>query len=316
MKILFTGASSFTGYWFVKALSDAGHDVVATFRRPLNIYQGIRRERIEGLLSECKPAFETSFGQENFFKLIREEGPFDLLCHHAADVTNYKDPDFDVVGAVSNNTFNLKNALLALQGTGCNKILLTGSVFEQGEGAGSDNLRAVSPYGLSKGLTSDIFEFYTTILGMKLGKFVIPNPFGPYEEARFTSFLAQTWLQHKKAPVSMPAYVRDNIHSSLLALAYAQFAESLDDSPGLSKLNPSGYPESQGAFVLRFAKEIGSRLKISCEVDLQKQKEFPEPKVRINTDLLDAEALGWNESKAWDDLAKYYQRVYQAAPVR
>lgn len=316
MKILFTGASSFTGYWFVKALAKAGHEVITTFRRPLSIYQGIRRERIESLIPLCRPAFESSFGHENFFKLIREEGPFDLLCHHAADVTNYKDPAFDVLGAVGNNTFNLKNTLLALQGSGCNKILLTGSVFEQGEGAGSEDLRAVSPYGLSKGLTSEFFQFYTTILGMKLGKFVIPNPFGPYEEARFTSFLAQTWLQHKMAPVSMPAYVRDNIHSSLLALAYADFAKSLNDEPGITKLNPSGYPESQGAFVLRFAREIGSRLGIPCEVDLQKQKEFPEPKVRINTDLLDAEALGWNESKAWDDLAKYYQRLYQAAPVR
>ena len=32
MKILFTGASSFTGFWFARALAAAGHEVVATFR--------------------------------------------------------------------------------------------------------------------------------------------------------------------------------------------------------------------------------------------------------------------------------------------
>jgi len=33
MKILFTGGSSFTGYWFIKELVAAGHEVVAAFRR-------------------------------------------------------------------------------------------------------------------------------------------------------------------------------------------------------------------------------------------------------------------------------------------
>ena len=32
MKILFTGASSFTGYWFVKTLAEAGHEVICPLR--------------------------------------------------------------------------------------------------------------------------------------------------------------------------------------------------------------------------------------------------------------------------------------------
>jgi hypothetical protein len=32
MKILFTGASSFTGMWFVRELAAAGHDVVPPFK--------------------------------------------------------------------------------------------------------------------------------------------------------------------------------------------------------------------------------------------------------------------------------------------
>ena len=75
------------------------------------------------------------------------------------------------------------------------KVVLTGSVFEQREGAGTEGLRAVSPYGLSKGLTADVFSYFTELLGMKLGKFVIPNPFGPLEEPRFTSYLIHNWFQ-------------------------------------------------------------------------------------------------------------------------
>ncbi len=167
MKILFTGASSFTGYWFVKALAEAGHTVVAIFRSSPDFYQGVRKERVEKCQKFCKAYFGASFGSDRFRKLVSEDGPWDLFCHHAAEVTNYKDPAFDVIAAAGNNTYNLKNTLIALQNASCNRILLTGSVFEQNEGAGSDNLRAVSPYGLSKGVTSDIFQFYTSILGMK-----------------------------------------------------------------------------------------------------------------------------------------------------
>ena len=47
MKILFTGGSSFTGYWFVKELAAAGHDVSAMFRRKAEDYaDDLRRSRV------------------------------------------------------------------------------------------------------------------------------------------------------------------------------------------------------------------------------------------------------------------------------
>ena len=36
MKVLITGASSFTGYWFASALAEAGHHVVAPLRGPIS----------------------------------------------------------------------------------------------------------------------------------------------------------------------------------------------------------------------------------------------------------------------------------------
>ena len=137
----------------------------------------------------------------------------------------------------------IKDILSALKETECSRMILTGSVFEQGEGVGSGNMRAFSPYGLSKGLTAEVFKYYCEQSGFRLGKFVIPNPFGPFEEFRFTSFLIQQWLERKMAFVSHPHYIRDNIHVSLLAKAYRHFAENLLPGPGFQKINPSGYPD-------------------------------------------------------------------------
>lgn len=306
MKILFTGASSFSGFWFAKELAQNGHEVVCIMRQSLDAYQGTRQLRIKQLSSIATLVFDCPYGSEHFFRLI-ENASWDVFCHHAADVSDYKSLQFNVAKAVTNNVGDIMSLLRALLKSGCDKVVLTGSVFEQNEGAGSDGLKAVSPYGLSKGVTAEIFKFYTQLLGMRLGKFVIPNPFGPYEEFRFTSFLVHNWLQQKQAPVSHPAYVRDNIHVSLLAKAYVHFVESLNlQNVPLLKLNPSGYPESQGAFTARFSEEMRLRLGVPCEYKLEHQKEFPEPKVRINTDPLDSDLLDWNEKNAWDSLAHYY----------
>jgi UDP-glucose 4-epimerase len=309
MKILFTGGSSFTGLWFIRELTAAGHQVTALFRRrPEEYPDEVRRQRVVLATEACRPVHGYSFGDEKFLGLIKE-GSWDILCHHGADVTNYKSPDFDTVAALRNNTHNLPAVLETLRGAGCGRVLLTGSVFEGGEGAGSQGLPDFSPYGLSKALTAQAFRYYCGRAGLGLGKFVIPNPFGPYEEPRFTAYLVKNWLAGTAPNCSSPSYVRDNIHVSLLAKAYVQFVQELPAS-GFTRINPSGYAESQGSFTLRMAREMGTRLGLPCPVELKKQVDFTEPRIRINTDPLDADALGWDESTAWDELALYYRRLH------
>ncbi|SCA63963.1 hypothetical protein SCG7086_BK_00080 [Chlamydiales bacterium SCGC AG-110-P3] len=313
MRILFTGASSFTGYWFVKALVMAGHAVTTIFRKPPGTYTDTRAERVNQVVAMSEALEVCSFGDDRFLELIRG-GSWDLLCHHAADVTNYKSNDFDSVAALANNTRNLEAVLDALCREGCQNVLLTGSVFEQREGTAPDMAVAFSPYGLSKGLTYDMFQYYTQRRGMHLAKFVIPNPFGPYEEQRFTSFLVKSWLRGEHPRCDSPNYVRDNIHVSLLAKAYCRFAEETVAKIAPNKLGPCGYPESQGAFTQRFAREMEKRLGVPCPVDLVEDHLFPEPRVRINTDVIDKTELEWNESAAWDELATYYHAAYKTKP--
>jgi UDP-glucose 4-epimerase len=306
MKVLFTGASSFTGYWFVSTLAGAGHEVVCPLRGVSEDYQGVRRQRVEALKSLCRLVPQSPFGGEAFMALV-SAGGWDLLCHHAADVTDYKSPDFDVHRALLNNAANLRSVLAGLKGRSIKAVVLTGTVFENDEGLGGESLRAFSAYGLSKGLTWQLFRYYCGEAGLPLGKFVIPNPFGPLEEPRFTAYLMKTWAEGKAANVKTPDYVRDNIHVDLLAGAYRQFAERLlTSSKPICKRNPSGYVESQGTFALRVAREVKARTAWACEVQLARQTEFSEPLIRINEHSATRLVPTWNETVAWDQFVSFY----------
>jgi UDP-glucose 4-epimerase len=307
VRILLTGASSFTGYWFARELVTAGHAVVAPLRRAKDAYSGLRGERVAQLAGLVDIVWSCTFGEGNFLKLV-EAGNFDVLCHNAARVGDHRSPDFDIVAALAENTKAVSRLLRSLVERGAKAVVLTGSVFEADEGVGSFPLRAFSPYGVSKGITAAVFRYWCDEFGVPLGKFVIPNPFGPYEEPRFCSYLVNTWRRNEIAEVRTPRYVRDNIHVTLLAKAYAHFTLTTAQGPAFGKLSPSGYVESQGAFARRFSQEVGSRLGLEARVKLANQTTFPEPLVRINMDPVDGARFGWSEAAAWDEIAAYYDQ--------
>jgi UDP-glucose 4-epimerase len=264
-RILITGASSFTGMWFTRALAEAGHDVSATFRQ--REYDGLRAERVRRVCEVATPLWGVAFGDIT--------GEYDVLCHHGAEATNYRSPDFDAGSAIAENTRNADRVAASAA-----RIVVTGSVFES----------MTTPYAVSKAKTWAAFEPHGA------AKFVISNPFGPWEEPRFTTYLARTWLAGGVAAVNTPLYVRDNIHVRALADAYVRFVESDD-----LHLAPSQYREPQGAFAQRFARELEPRLGVPCPVELREQEDFSEPLELVNTD-----DVGGPEP--WDELAGWYLR--------
>lgn len=306
MRILFTGASSFTGLGFVKALAAAGHEVICPVTGGLDRYTGVRRQRVEQLKPISRLVPHAPFGSPAFLALAGE-GRWDMLCHHAAEVTNYKSPQFDPFQALLKNTLNLPAVLAALQERGLKAVVLTGTIFENDEGSGDEPLRAFSPYGLSKGLTFQVFRYTCGQARLPLAKFVIPNPFGPFEEERFTSHLMRTWREGKTATVKTPDYVRDHIPSDLLAQVYVKFAaHAAATREPLVKINPSGYLESVGAFAGRVARETQTRLSWSCQLELARQEEFHEPMTRVNLQPAAALVPDWNEKASWDGFVSYY----------
>src|SRR5215475_5248342 len=103
VRILLTGASSFTGFWFASELARMGHDVTATFRGQPDTYGDVRGARVQQLMEQVNPVWGTSFGSELFLDLVGA-AQFDLFCHHAAETANYRRWDFDTLAASASNT--------------------------------------------------------------------------------------------------------------------------------------------------------------------------------------------------------------------
>ena len=307
MNILFTGASSFTGYWFVKALAASRHKVLATFTKNQDAYKGIQKKRIDMLKGNADLVYEIKFGDEKFLDLLGQNKQLDMLCHHGADAGNHNSPDFDVPSALANNTNNLPTVLDAMSASGCNRIMLTGSYFEAGEG-GQKNSGPVNAYGLSKTFTTMCFKHHCSLRKITLGHFVIPNPFGPFEDdrQRFTTYLMEQWLTGKAAMVTAPEYVRDNIHVGQLAFSYNEAVNRLQKGNGTMVFRPSGYVERQGEFAHRVSGETKKRSKFDCEVIISKQSDFNEPTSRHNSELVNDELNA--DEDFWDEFVSYYMK--------
>jgi UDP-glucose 4-epimerase len=305
MQILLTGASSLSGYWFATKLHSAGIEVVAPLRSPLSSYHGLRGERVNRLAAVAELVPECPFGSKIFMDLIASRS-FRVLCHHAAHVSEHRSLEFDVVRALAENTCNIRKTIELMAERGTQAVIFTGSFFEANEGVGNWPMRAFSPYGLSKGLTSEVIRHWCLHYDIPFGKFVIPNPFGPFEEPRFCAYMIKQWRNGQVAEVRTPRYVRDNIHVDLLALSYAHFVEGIVEFGHSDKIGPMGYVETQGAFAERFAAAMRDRLGWACEVQLLTQTDFSEPLVRINSHVIDTVKLGWVETAAWDAIAEYY----------
>ena len=307
-RILLTGASSFTGLWIAEALAAAGHEVVAPLTRETDAYPGLRGERVARLAGSAARVFATPLDSDRFRDLART-GRFDVFAHHAADIPGYRSPDYDVAAGVARNLAGAEGAVRAAAAGGCRALISTATVFEPGEGGEGPDAPAVSPYGVSKGLTGQALAAYAAEAGLSFGRFVIANPFGVLEEGRMAWSLFQAWFRGEPGRVLTPAYVRDNQPVPDLAAAYARLAQTLLAAAGPVRTHarPSGLVGTQGDFARRLAAEAGPRLGLACDLVLNDQVDFPEPRVRVN----DEPCLppGWTGEAFFDAYCAYYARL-------
>jgi UDP-glucose 4-epimerase len=306
--VLLTGGTSFSGLWFARALKDSNYRVIALVRRPCSDYSGLRRERARELSRIADDVVVGDFGSPEMSAAASKRSIV-LLCHHASVVENYKDPHFSILSALASNTNNIADSLMKMSGEGLRGCVYTGTFFEAGEGGVPGNPSAASPYALSKQLSAQIIRFWTEHLGLAFGRYIVPTPFGPYEEPRFASYLARTWLAGDVPTVRAPAYVRDYVPVDLMAKDYAKFCGRLlkENAAGALQCRPSYFPDTNLAFANWLARELSPRFDLACEVAVAAQQDFTEPLTAVNCDRLDPASFNWDESVFFDELAKFYE---------
>jgi UDP-glucose 4-epimerase len=303
MRILITGPSSFSGTFFIESLVNAGHEVVATLTGAVSSYKGVRGLRVQKVASVGTIHENVSFGDDHFLALVQREA-FDVFCHHGAWTKDYNSIDYDFESAFSNNTRSMNLVCKALSENGCRKVIVSGSIFEEGN-------TLFSPHGLVKKMTAQTAEFYGTHFGMHVSKFVIPNPFGPLDNPKLIDYLGREWFAGRTPCIRTPLYVRDNIPVSLLALGFVHWVETCPSTVGKSSFLPSGYISTMGEFVERVARELRTRLGLECAVEMGVQTDFSQPMVLVNDTPILPMFPTWNEQHFWDQTAVYYQK-----PVR
>jgi nucleoside-diphosphate-sugar epimerase len=301
LRILLTGASSFTGLWFAQALARAGHSVVAVARAAAYA-DGLRQARMDRVAAVAEVATGAPFGSDAFLAALQHRGPFDVLALHGAEVGDYKSPSYDLDAAAAANTLNVDKVFAAARAGGASRVVLTGTVFEPGEGRGTEPLVSFSPYGTSKAKTAEIVRAAAEAAGLAYAKFVIPNPFGPWEERRFQRLVMTRWSKGEGVHIDQALYVRDNVPVDLMALAYAATVEGRFGA----YCAPSCYAEPVGAFFERMARQVRARTGWACPLTLAETQVFAEPEARTNLTALDAEALGWSEAAFWDAYVDHY----------
>ena len=299
-RVLFTGLSSFTGYWFTEKLAEKGHKVVGCLSKNTSDYNSDQNERLNQANSNIRIEQNVSFGSESFLQLVSDFKPEVFSFHHAF-VTGYKDPSFNVDNAISNNLNNYEEVIKRLAESGCKQIIMTRSIFEKGLGK-TDVESDISPYGHSKRKTFEIFS-QAVPKDIKLRSFVICNPVGRYEGNNLTSYLIKCWIEGKPASLMQPKLVRDFVPIELLSNSYAQFIEA-----NKQMIIPSYLPVSNYEYARKIG-DITRKLKnIQTPIDIANEKyEQNEAFVRTGIDKVDftnkvQEELFWEEfvNHIWD----------------
>lgn len=299
-KVLLTGGSSFTGLWIAQGLADAGFEVTAAITRPVDAYSGLRADRLGRLAKIARVVPEAPVASPRFLEMAGEG--FDLMAHHGADIPGYRSPDYDPKAGFQRNMQGVPEAIAAFARAGGRALMVTGTYFEEGEGGGE---LAASPYGASKSMTNAEQGRLAAAAGLGFGKFVIPSPFGPWEEGRIVWSLFQAWSQGRPAEILNPAYVRDQLPVPLLGDAYVSAARAVLAWTTPARFRPSGFVETVGAFAGRVANHVRARTGWACELKLHEQTAFPEPPERAN----DQTMVLVDERAFWDGYVAYYDEV-------
>ena len=277
MRLLFLGASSFTGYHFVNKISDNKQNkIYCTLTKNLNKYKSTRLERIK-LLNKKKNIFfikKVKFGDKKFIKLLSRK-KFDIICLHHASTKNYNnDLKFNLNKSIKENTPNLRKVFSKIHNQ--TTIIVTNTIYQK---INEKKYKAVNKYGISKSITYDKIKSICKEFDFKLKSIFITNPWGILEEKKLNYYLINNWLKNKKTFISHPNYIRDNIYIDKLTKYYLKILNS-----NSTKINyfPSGYCSTNKVFIEAFKIKFEKFFNKKVKIEYANNAKYSQPMSRIN----------------------------------
>jgi UDP-glucose 4-epimerase len=301
MKLLFLGASSFTGYHFVKKISETNqYKIYCTLTKNLNQYDSIRLRRIKSLNKKKNIFFirNIKFGDKKFMHLIKKNS-FNILCMHHAETLNYNDDKkFNFKKSIKKNVKNINNVFQILNKK--TRIMISNTIFQEIK---SKNYTPVNNYGKSKSITYEKIKEVCAKFNLKYKSIFITNPWGIYEEKKLNYYLIKNWLQNKEAVVNYPKYVRDNIHIDKLTKNYIKMIFSKS-----KKINyfPSGYCSLNEEFINALKKKFEKYFHKKVYIRYNYNLKHTQPMIRINSKNLRKKILIKENLNSY---FKYYKKL-------
>lgn len=308
MRVLLTGASSFTGAWFAATLAARGHTVVCALRGPRAGGDALRAYRL-ALLERCEVVELAPFGTEAFLGVVDERGPFDVLALHGWAGGDHRRADLPVDEAVAATTFRLAGTLDRLRAGAGPVVLLTGTVFEGGEGGEDPELPPLDRYGLAKTLIRERVRFAAWEAGLRLHRFVVPHPIGAGDKPGLVADLAAAWRDGQAAVLRSPGTIRDVVPVDLLSLDYACYCEAAAAGAAAGVRRPSGEIATLAVHAERIAQAFRERLGWDCRIEARAGAALQA--ARVNREPCVSLHPGWSPRRFWDDLVGFHRLAGQ-----
>ncbi len=277
MKLLFLGASSFTGYHFVKKISKTKkYKIYCTLTKNISEYDSIRLKRIKLLYKNKNIIFlnKMKFGDKKFLDLICKT-KFNYICLHHASTKNYNDDSkFNLERSLKENTSNINKVFSKINKQAV--IILSNTIFQK---IISKRYKAVNKYGISKSIAYDQIKKYCKKHNLKFKSIFITNPWGILEEKKLNHYLINNWLKDKSTFISHPSYIRDNIYIDKLSKHYLNMIKS-----NTKKIDyfPTGHSSSNKVFIEALKNKFEKFFNKKARVTYAKNAVYNQPICRIN----------------------------------
>ena len=205
MKILFTGSSSFTGYYFLNELNKNKIECHAIFTKKKKYYKYEYQKKIlNHKLTHVNPKTDIKFGSKKYVNIIKNK-KINTLCFHHFIVGNL---DFNY-NLNKNLNLLLKDIDNVLYNLSINKsplLIYTSSIYQKIsllDEYRSD--RARINYGFAKIIISNVLKYLCKKYKIKFIDFELQNPIGLYEKkTSLPSYLASVFFSKNKIELDNP----------------------------------------------------------------------------------------------------------------